>query len=165
MLISEIERNLPTPPDKLVEKVASSHWSFPISRTEERAVQHRFRPARKGVVLRCSDRREGERRKNPLGAGDPHVGGQDRRKEESRKLLPPSDQGKRFDYIVIAVEHNASDPDPWNPGDEVLIHPIPAHSPEPSGTFPPAPESDRKSPNPDEDKDYVVTLSHTSPPA
>ena len=158
MLISEIDRNRATEPEKQLERVSSSGRSLTVSGKEEHQPFERHLHGKRGVVLRRGGRRNGQRRRQYSARGVPHEA--DRRHRSERRMVSkwnPAD----YDNLVVAVRKYPHDQHVWKNGEEVRVDPVTSQAG--TGSHPTQPNPTRKespaSPEADSDKDFIVHLS------
>ncbi len=158
MLISDIDRNRATEPDKQLERVSSSGRSLTVSGKEEHQPFERHLHGKRGVVLRRGGRRHGQRRRQYSAGGFPHEA--DRRHCSERRMVSrwnPAD----YDILVVAVRKYPNDQHVWKIGEEIRVDPVTSQAG--TGNHPTQPNPTRKessaSSEADSDKDYVVHLS------
>ena len=118
MLISTIDRNKESKPIKLISRISSSYSIPPTTNQGLSAFQYLCIPhTSEGTILRYSDTRLIERRKNSNA-----VLKQDRRIRDNRSNDSRWNTMSHH-ILVIALERKAGKPEPWKAGDHVLVIP------------------------------------------
>jgi hypothetical protein len=158
MLISPIDRNKGSEPEKQVSRINSTYWTLPINGGLGSSKRARPSHPSEGIILRVRDTRLMERRKIASGLMEP-----ERRKMENRKYDSRWNPVSHH-ILVIAIERKAGEPEPWRNGDQVSVVPKAQNVvPQPdmhssSGTKENKPPLLVK-----DEEDYVVHLSGKSP--
>jgi len=155
MLISDIERNKATDPEKQLERIILLSRAHPVSHDEEHRDLARQMAKKHGFMVRQAGRGNEDRRKNtsedfPAEAERRYTG---ERRKESRW------NQRNYELLVVAVEVDSTQPHSWMFGERVNLEPVASETPE-SPTPPESPPKNR----PDQDGDYVVHLSGSSHP-
>jgi hypothetical protein len=161
MLISPIDRNDETGPEKQISRINSPYWTLPTgvglgSSPKSTHLSH----SSEGMILRVRDTRLSERRK---------ISSQflqlERRISENRKHDSRWNPDSHH-ILVIAIERQPGQPDLWRNGDRVTVVPqiqTPLTRPQEGGQ-PTAENQKNRFPLLTKDnEDYVVHLSGKSP--
>lgn len=158
MLISPIDRNEESGPEKQISRINSPFWTLPAGVRLGTSGNTRTPHSSEGMILRVRDTRLMERRKSFS-----KFMGMDRRKNENRKHDSRWNSDSHH-ILVIAIERNPGEPDLWRNGDRVTVVPrirtslAPSKEKDPSGT-----ETSRIPLLTKNEEDYVVHLSGRSP--
>ena len=162
MLISPIDRNKESEPEKHVSKIKSPYWTLPAN--GGLGSPQGMGPARssEGIILRVRDTRLNERRKTPSPMEPP---------DRERRLRDNRHDGSRVNtlthhVLVIALERKSGVPDPWKAGDRVSVV-AKSITTSPQSQDDVALSTDAKTNRTSlltkDDEDYVVHLSGNSP--
>ena len=161
MLISPIDRNDETGPEKQISRINSPYWTLPTgvglgSSPQSTHLSH----SSEGMILRVRDTRLSERRKIAS-----QFSQQERRKSENRKH-DSRWNSESHHILVIAIERKQGELDLWKNGDRVTVVPkiqTPLTRPQ-EGEQPTAENQKNRFPLlTKDDEDYVVHLSGKSP--
>ncbi len=160
MLISPIDRNKGTEPEKQVSRINSPFWTLPakvgLGLRQNADLLH----SSEGVILRVRDTRLVERRQHHS-----QLDHRERRQKENRKHASRWNSASHH-ILVIALERKAGAPELWKAGDRVSVLPkTRITSPKPPENVHPSTETQTNKPPllTKDDEDYVVHLSGKSP--
>ena len=124
MLVSAIDRNKITDPEKYVERIISSSKSLPALRSDEPSGFSLPPQKRKGIILRNGDRRSSDRRnKSPESLQSSPATNQKERRTQNNRAPHSKWNSKTHEIIIIAVEKDPAAPRKWNAGKEVVVSP------------------------------------------
>ncbi|MFT4577702.1 MAG: hypothetical protein ACI9UO_000521 [Nitrospinales bacterium] len=161
MLISPIDRNDETGPEKQISRINSLYWTLPTGvglGTSPKVT--RLSSSSEGMVLRVRDTRLMERRRIASQFLQP-----ERRKTKNRKHDSRWNPDSHH-ILVIAIERQPGQPDLWKNGDRVTVVPQtqkPLTRPQEGGQSTAESQKNRLPLFTKDDEDYVVHLSGKSP--
>lgn len=159
MLVTEIDRNLETAPEKQVERVVPSRAALSVSPHAEYSELAYHMNRKRGIVLHRGDRRRHDRRKGPV-EHHPIPVEHDRRRGGNR-VVSSRWSSATHDIVILAVPKDSGYAPILKTGDEVYLEPV-ALSPsgsEQSAHRPSSPTKSSEGRRWNRDQDYYVHLT------
>ncbi|MBT3183852.1 MAG: hypothetical protein HOI59_06670 [Nitrospina sp.] len=158
MLSAPIDRNKEPEPEKQVSRINSPYWTLPTNGGLGSPQNVRPSHSSEGIILRVRDTRMVERRENLSPPESLERRTRDNRKKDSRW------NNVSHHVLVIAIERQAGEPEPWKTGDRVSVIPKTRTAAPVDTPHPPTDTGEDKPPLLTKDEgDYVLHLSKPYP--